>query len=147
MVLLSARSGIVADSESTAISGGDVMKQAKPALLLRAALFSILIMSGCSDESPPPPTGTNGSDLVEVIGDVTFIYDNVAADGGVTIDLELDDESIERLLFAPLYWGGDSDERWLLYSKIQQVEVGDRVRAEGRRTDRGIELEDLVILE
>ena len=121
------------------------MKQIKLILLLQAVLF--LIVCGCSDESSQPPTGTKGSDLVEVIGEVTFIYDNVAADGGVTIDLKLDDDGVERLLFAPLYWGDDSDERWTLYSKIQQVEVGDRVRGEGRRTDRGIELEDLVILE
>ena len=123
------------------------MKQIKLTLLLQAALFSFLIICGCSDELSPPPNDSKESDLVEVIGEVTFIYDNVAADGGVTIDLKLDDDGVERLLFAPLYWGDDSDERWTLYSKIQQVEVGDRVRGEGSRTDRGIELEDLVILE
>lgn len=123
------------------------MKQIKLILLLQATLFSFLIIYGCSDELSPPPTGTKGSDLDEVIGEVTFIYDNIAADGGVTIDLKLDDDGVERLLFAPLYWGDDSDERWTLYAKIRQVEVGDRVRAEGQRTDRGIELEDLVILE
>ena len=130
-----------------AVTMGDVMRQRKLAILLRATMLSFLITCGCSDEQPPPPTGAIGPDLVEVAGEVIFVYDNVAADGGVTIDLKLDDESVERLLFAPFYWGDDSDERWALYSKIQQVEIGHRVRAKGERTDRGIELEDLVILD
>jgi hypothetical protein len=107
----------------------------------------VLIMCGCSEDDSLSPTGTKRTDLVEVIGEVTFIYDNVPADGGVTIDIKLDDGSVERLLFAPFYWGDDSDERWDLYAKIRQVEVSDRIRAEGRRTERGIELEDLAILE
>jgi hypothetical protein len=81
-----------------------------------------------------------------VTGEVTFFYDNVAADGGVTIDIELDDSQTERLLFSPFYWGDDSEERWDLYSKLQEVELGIRVKAVGQRTDRGIELEDLTIL-
>lgn len=58
----------------------------------------------------------------------------------------LDSGKSERLLFAPFYWGDDSEERWQLYAKIQEVEVGDRVRAKGQRTNRGIELEEITIL-
>jgi len=87
-----------------------------------------------------------GQDAVEVTGDVTFLYDNVPADGGVIIDLELEGGKSERLLFAPFYWGDDSEERWQLYSKIQEVELGDRVTAVGQRTERGVELDEITIL-
>lgn len=122
------------------------MKRTTLVFLLEAVMISFLIMSGCSGDRSTPPAGTNEPDLVTVTGEVTFIYDNVAADGGVTIDLKLDNDSSERLLFAPLYWGDDSEDRWALYSKIQDVEVGDRIRAVGHRTERGIELQKLDIL-
>ena len=110
-------------------------------------LVVILVLpTGCSEENGAPPSAPIKADAIEVTGEVTFVYDNVAADGGVTIDLELDDGKAERLLFAPFYWGDDSEERWDLYSSIQEVELGDRVKAVGQRTDRGIELEDLTIL-
>jgi len=122
------------------------MRRNKVTNLAQILSVLLLVIIGCSDEGVPPPSGPIRSDVVEVTGDVTFIYDNVAADGGVTIDLELEDGKTERLLFAPFYWGDDSEKRWHLYSKIKEVELGDRVTAVGRRTDRGIELEDLIIL-
>ena len=110
-------------------------------------LVLILVLpTGCSEEHGAQPSAPTKTDAVEVTGEVTFVYDNVAADGGVTIDIELDDGSADRLLFSPFYWGDDSEERWDLYSKIQEVELGNRVKAVGKRTDRGIELEDLTIL-
>jgi hypothetical protein len=122
------------------------MRRIKLTHLLQFSFVTLLAIVGCSDEGAPPPSGPTKSDVVEATGDVTFIYDNVAADGGVTIDLELEDGTAERLLFAPLYWGDDSEERWRLYAKIKEVEIGNRVTAVGRRTDRGIELEDITIL-
>ena len=115
---------------------------------IRSGPFVILLLAlfGCSDDGVSPSGDPVGPDVIEVTGGVTFFYDNVAADGGVTIDVELDDGTIERLLFAPLYWGDDSEERWRLYEKIRDVEIGNRVTAVGQRTDRGIELEDLTIL-
>ena len=106
----------------------------------------LVLPTGCTDENGVQPSTSTKSNAVEVTGEVTFVYDNVAADGGVTIDIELDDSQTERLLFSPFYWGDDSEERWDLYSKLQEVELGNRVKAVGQRTDRGIELEDLTIL-
>jgi hypothetical protein len=109
-------------------------------------LLILFLPTGCSNEQDAQPSAPTKSDAVDVTGEVTFIYDNVAADGGVTIDIELDDGNTERLLFSPFYWGDDSEERWDLYSRIQEVELGNRVKAVGQRTVRGIELEDLTIL-
>jgi hypothetical protein len=102
-------------------------------------------MSGCSDEHSPPIDGPTGSGLVTVTGEVTFIYDNIAADGDVRIDLKLDDGAAERLVFAS-FWGNDSDERRNLYAAIQDIEIGDLVTASGKRKSRGIEIEELTIL-
>jgi hypothetical protein len=113
---------------------------------LRLLLVLLIAVVGCSDDGAPPPSGPTKSDLIETTGDVTFIYDNVAADGGVTIDLELEDGTTERLMFAPFYWGEDSEERWDVYAKIKELEIGDCVTAVGRRTDRGIEIEDITKL-
>jgi hypothetical protein len=123
---------------------GDTMKRYLNILMFVSVSVSLFILLSCSDDKSTNP---HASDLAVVTGEVTFIYDNVAADGGVTIDLKLDNGSDERLLFAPLYWGDDSEERWQLYAKIKEVEIGNRVRAKGQRTDRGIELEDLSIIE
>jgi hypothetical protein len=106
-----------------------------------------LVLLGCSDESAPPPSSPLTSDAVEVTGEVAFIYDNVPADGGAFIDLKLEDGKSERLLFAPFYWGDDSEDRWQLYGKIKEVQLGDRVKAVGQRTERGVELEDITILD
>ena len=122
----------------------DTMKSfLKIPTVITISLF-LLIPLSCSDDKCTNPQNSN---LAVVTGEVTFIYDNVAADGGVIIDLKLDNGKAERLLFSPYYWGDDSEERWQLYAKIQEVEVGDRVRGRGQRTDRGIELEELTILE
>jgi hypothetical protein len=69
----------------------------------------LFIFLHCSHDNSTKP---QNSHLVAVAGEVTFIYDNVAADGGVTIDVKLDNGNAERLLFAPFYWGDDSEERW-----------------------------------
>jgi len=122
------------------------MRRIKLTRLVQLFLVTVLAIVGCSDDGAPPPSGPIKSDVVKATGDVTFIYDNVAADGGVTIDLELENGTTEQLLFAPFYWGEDSEERWGLYAKIKEVQIGDRVTAVGRRTDRGIELEDVTIL-
>lgn len=114
--------------------------------MLLALLLSLVISSGCSDERRPTPSGPDGSDLVTVTGEVTFIYDNVPADGYVLIDLKLDDGGEEHLQHGPVPWEDDADEFWSLYYKILQVEIGDWVRAEGRRVEGGIALKDLTIL-
>jgi hypothetical protein len=80
-----------------------------------------------------------------VTGEVTFIYDNIAADGDVRIDLKLDDDTAERLVFGS-FWGNDSEERRNLYATIQDIEIGDRVTATGKRKSSGIEIEELTIL-
>lgn len=54
--------------------------------VITVSLFLLSSLS-CSDDKC---TNSQNSNLVVVTGEVTFIYDNVAADGGVTIDLKLD---------------------------------------------------------
>jgi len=83
-----------------------------------------------------------------VVGTVIEIVDQVPVDGGVTISVRLDDDRIERLTFGSLFtYPPPEPERIRLYEVIQEVEVGDRVRATGTAGDEGIELESLIILE
>lgn len=121
------------------------MKRFTQPAVFRALLLSCFVVSGCSDEHSAPATGPTRSDLVTVTGEVTFIYDNIAADGEVRIDLKLNDGAAERLVFAS-FWGNDSEERRNLYATIQDIEIGDRVTATGKRKSSGIEIEELTIL-
>ena len=98
---------------------------------------------GCED----PGSVEGERDLVTVTGVVTMKDDQVPVDGGVTMTLQLDDGGAETLVFRSLFTAPPPPpEQLALYQVIAQVRVGDRVRAEGRRRDDGVELEDLTIL-
>ncbi len=94
------------------------------------------------------PSGPGTSGLVVVTGRVTQIENAVPVDGGVRIDIILEGGKTEQLLFPSLFTSPPPSEETLkLYDVIRRVELGDRIRAEGKRVPAGIELEALAILE
>jgi len=102
---------------------------------------------GCAGESDVP-SGPGTSGTIVATGDVTQIDNLVPVDGGITIEINLEDGKTEHLLFASLFTAPPpSEERLKLYDVVRRVEVGDRIRAEGKRVPKGIELEALAILE
>lgn len=106
-------------------------------------LFSVV---GCSKGGGDPAT-PNAKDDVLVIGEVTAIVDQVPADGDAVIEIELEDGGSDRLIFGSLHtYPPPTEEKWNLYDLIRRVEQGDVVRAEGRRSERGLELDSLAIL-
>jgi hypothetical protein len=110
--------------------------------------ISIVSLAACSSGDPPGTTTPSDPDLVTVTGEVTHKDDQVPVDGGVTMKLKLDDGSTEALHFGSLFTHPPpSQEQLDLYQVIVQVDVGDRVTATGERSESGISLEELTILE
>ena len=108
----------------------------------------VLSIGACSSDDQVGPSGSDNSHLITVVGDVIEIENFVPVDGGVTIKLRRDDRTEVVLFYSSLFTNPPpSQEHIDLYQVIIQVDVGERIRAKGRRTDRGIELKDLVILE
>ena len=104
-----------------------------------ALLFLLL---GCG-EGIDGPTSPNAI----VTGDVVAIQDLVPADGGVTITVTTPGGKTEILLFPSLFtFPRPSEQTIALYGVVSRVEVGDLIRAGGKRTAAGVELESLVIL-
>ncbi len=104
----------------------------------------VLSLAGCTLGGTAPVD--DGAVTVE--GTVTEIVDQTPVDGGVTIELTVDGGATERLLFGSLFTQPPpSEERIALYQRIQGADVGSRVRATGVRSDEGIELTDLRVLD
>lgn len=102
----------------------------------------LLILLGCANGSDGPT-----SPSVIVTGDVVAIQDLVPVDGGVTITVTTQSGETERLLFPSLFTvPAPSQQTINLYQVVQRVAVGDLIRAAGKRTAAGVELESLVIL-
>jgi len=115
-------------------------------LLDGVVALCVLLLAACED-SGPPMIDAQGSEQVTVSGEVIEKNDQVPVDGGVTMTLQLDDGSHETLLFSSLFTAPPpSPEQLELYQVIAQVELGDRVRAEGKRREDGIALEALTIV-
>lgn len=121
------------------------MKTSNKCLALLLGL--LLVSGGCSDEGDGPAVAPNGEPLVTVVGEVTAIDNQIPVDGGIKIDLQLDEGGAALLLFPSLFTDPPpSEETMRLYEIVASVEVGDRVEAEGKETERGIKLEALTIL-
>ena len=81
------------------------------------------------------------------MGEVAEVQDQVPVDGGVTIAVTTQSGGTERLLFPSLHTPSPPSQQALsLYDLLRRVKVGDFIRAEGRRTTAGIELQSLAIL-
>ena len=106
---------------------------------------ALLLVAACNDEGPQ--TVTQDAGMITVTGEVTEKDDQVPVDGGVTMVLKLDDGSNATLLFGSLFTAPPPTQAQLdLYNVIVRVNVGDRVKAEGKPSDGGIVLEGLTIL-
>jgi hypothetical protein len=78
---------------------------------------------------------------------VVEFQDETPVDGGVTITVTTQSGGTERLLFPSLFTDPPPSQHVInLYDLVRRVEVGDLVRAEGKRTTAGVELESLAIL-
>ena len=120
------------------------MKQIVRVVLLAV---SLMVIAACgTDGSGPATPGTTSGVIVN--GEVTGIQNEIAVDGGITLEVDLVDDGIDRLIFVGLFTAPPpTDEDLGLYDVVRRVEIGDIVRAEGVRRDYGIILEKLWILE
>lgn len=121
------------------------MRISRVPLVLLAALFLV----SCGDDDDRDPTAPVGGESVTVVvGQVLQFVDATPVDGGVTVDIVLDDDRGERLLFPSMFTSPPPSNAMLrLYDVVRRVEVGDTVRAEGTRTGDSILLEKLWILD
>lgn len=124
--------------------GGEIVKAILNISRVLAVAILLFAPFGCFDDNS---TGLSESRSVIVIGTVVAVEDLVPVDGGVTIDLECLDGRTERLLFPSLFTNPPPSEDTLeLYQVILRIKSGNLVRAEGMRTESGIDLERLTIL-
>ena len=107
--------------------------------------LAMLAACGTDDDGPVRPGSGNG---VTVTGEVTNIQNEIAVDGGITLDVDVVDDGTNRLIFVGLFTlPPPNDEVLRLYDLVRRVEIGDMVRAEGVRRDDGVILEKLWILD
>jgi hypothetical protein len=115
-----------------------------PVVALLATSFVLLL--GCGGGNDAPVSPNPGSDVV-VTGRVTEVQDMVPVDGGATITVATLGGGTEHLLFPSLHTEPPPSQQTInLYDVVRRAEVGDLIRAEGKRTADGIALEALVIL-
>lgn len=106
----------------------------------------LVLLLGCAARSDGPVGPAPGNTVVT--GSVTEIRDLVPVDGGATITVATKNGGTEHLLFPSLHTSPPPTPQTIaLYDLVRRVEVGDRIRAEGQRTDSGVKLESLEILE
>jgi hypothetical protein len=99
---------------------------------------------GTDDNCPTAPDGTNS---LVVNGVITEIQNDIAVDGGITLEVDLVNGGSDRLIFGSLFTSPPPTEEHLkLYDVVRRVEIGDIVRAEGARADHGLVLEKLWIV-
>jgi hypothetical protein len=108
--------------------------------------MALILWVGCSSNRADSESGDFKG--VTLTGQILDKNDQVPADGGVTLVLEVAPGQTETLLFPSLFTlPPASKESHELYQRIQPVKVGDRVRIKGTRSPTGeIRLEDLEIL-
>lgn len=113
-------------------------------------LVVILILpTGCSEESDDSVTGSNPelvSDVVSVTGKVTRIADDIPVDGNAVIDLEVVGGKQEVLYLPSFFAHPPTPAQEDVYQVIKQLSEGNQVKAVGKRTRFGIELQSLTIL-
>jgi len=86
--------------------------------------------------------------MVTLSGIVTEIDDATPVDGGVVIDLELENDETTKLFFDSLFTEPPPPHwRLELYEVIASLELGDSVQASGASVPEGISLRELIILD
>lgn len=108
-------------------------------------VFCVLVLAACQGDKNTVDVEDAQSGVITVVGEIISIEDLVPADGGVTINLMLDNGE-GMLLFFESFMVNPDENRLALYEVIKQVEVGNRVEATGLRKADGIELGELIIL-
>lgn len=114
--------------------------------MLCLTVFCAMVV-GCSNGVDGRPSGP-GTTLVSVTGRVMQIRDYVPLDGGVTISIRLTNRETETIYLKSIFTSPPPSEEELqihrdVYQVILQLEIGDRVTADGVRTDSGIEIKKL----
>ena len=112
--------------------------------ILGALAAPALFFLGCGNDAPAgPDTGT-----VVVTGTVVEFQDSTPVDGGVTIAVTTRAEETQRLYLPPFAESltPPSLQTINLYDLVRRVELGDLIRAEGKPTSMGVELQSLAIL-
>ena len=93
--------------------------------------LGIVLMSASCGSDPVPICADEGSDAV-VCGEVISIDNSIPVDGGITLDVDVSSDGVDRLLFPSLFTDPPpTDEVMALSDVVRDVEVGDVVRAEG----------------
>jgi hypothetical protein len=117
------------------------------AIWIRTASVILLCSSvvGCSTENDTP-AGASNPDVDSVTGVVTKIEDYVPVDGGVSIELKLDNGQTDTA-FLPSFFTAPPppQEQYEIYEMIRELEIGDRITVEGQRTSKGIKIEQLTV--
>ena len=123
------------------------MNQVIKLFLLAAFAVSSTVLSGCGADDGAPVTPEPTS-IVVATGEVTAIQNDIAVDGGILLDVDLLNDGSERLILHSLFTDlPPTDEHLALYDVVRRVEIGDLVQGEGARSDFGIVLEKLWILD
>jgi len=116
--------------------------------VLRHAVVALVfaVVLGCSGDDQTPAMA-DGTDPESVTGTVTDIEDLVPVDGGVMIALQLANGQMDKA-FLPSFFTPTPPppEQNEVYQVIQQLSIGDRVKAAGKRTSQGLQLQKLMVL-
>lgn len=122
------------------------MNQAWKTPLVTLLATSFVLLLGCGNANDGFFAPAPGASVI-VTGEVIAFDDQVPADGGATITVNTAGGATVRLLFPSLHTSPPPSQQTIdLYDLVRPVEVGDRIRAEGRHTANGVELESLTIL-
>lgn len=105
-----------------------------------------LLQWGCGERGDAPDPAP-ASENVVVSGHVLEVEDLVPVDGGVTIAIKTERGETEQLLFPSLFTLPHPPRETIdLYETVKRVKVGDSIRAEGHRSENGIDLVALEVL-
>jgi len=105
----------------------------------------LLLILACGDDDPAAP---GAAQLEIVTGEVVTIDDQTPVDGGITIEIRIDDSETDELYFPSLFTEPPPDNATLdLYDLVRRVEIGDRVRVEGTRNAQALQIDSLWIIQ
>jgi hypothetical protein len=78
---------------------------------------------------------------------VTRIEDKVPVDGGVTLELKLDNGETDTAYLPSFFTSPPPPlEKYQIYRVIRELDIGARIRVMGERTVYGLEISRLIVL-